>query len=416
MTHFHSTRPSVPSNPSILDHIDHSRLVKSQRGSNKNKQKEAPSVHSILSPHRRAGTSRSFVQPSVRPSSARRTLVVRSFLFIVGSTHRLNSFVRCYHRFEEEKMMMMSSTASSAAHAAPVKRTIRRRTTKQSSSPIVAGSSRRCASVVANASTTSNPRFALLFDCDGVIVETEELHRLAYNGAFEAFELKIDGTPVEWVVEYYDVLQNTVGGGKPKMKWHFGQNAWPTSTMFAEAPTSDEDRDALVDALQDKKTEIYKKIVEEIAVARPGVLRLMDEAIADPSIAVGICSAATKAGFEKVVNSVVGADRLSRMDVVMAGDDVVRKKPDPLIYNLARERIGISADKCVVVEDSLVGLRAAVGASMHCVITPTSSTASADFLGEGAKKVVADLGEDAVAGVTIAKLFPIDAAEPNFNF
>lgn len=256
----------------------------------------------------------------------------------------------------------------------------------------------------------------MLFDCDGVIVETEELHRLAYNGAFEAFELKIDGTPVEWVVEYYDVLQNTVGGGKPKMKWHFGQNAWPTSTMFAEAPTSDEDRDALVDALQDKKTEIYKKIVEEIAIARPGVLRLMDEAIADPSIAVGICSAATKAGFEKVVNSVVGADRLSRMDVVMAGDDVVRKKPDPLIYNLARERIGISADKCVVVEDSLVGLRAAVGASMHCVITPTSSTASADFLGEGAKKVVADLGEDASVGVTIAKLFPIDAAEPNFNF
>lgn len=312
-------------------------------------------------------------------------------------------------------MMMMSSTMSSAAHAAPVA-SIRRRTTKQSSSPIVAGSSRRCASVVANASTTSNPRFALLFDCDGVIVETEELHRLAYNGAFEAFELKIDGTPVEWVVEYYDVLQNTVGGGKPKMKWHFGQNAWPTSTMFAEAPTSDEDRDALVDALQDKKTEIYKKIVEEIAVARPGVLRLMDEAIADPSIAVGICSAATKAGFEKVVNSVVGADRLSRMDVVMAGDDVVRKKPDPLIYNLARERIGISADKCVVVEDSLVGLRAAVGASMHCVITPTSSTASADFLGEGAKKVVADLGEDARVGVTIAKLFPVDAREPNFNF
>ena len=51
-----------------------------------------------------------------------------------------------------------------------------------------------------------------------------------------------------------------------------------------------------MDALQDKKTEFYKKIVEETAEARPGVLRLMDEAIADPSIAVGICSAATKAG------------------------------------------------------------------------------------------------------------------------
>jgi HAD superfamily hydrolase (TIGR01509 family) len=48
----------------------------------------------------------------------------------------------------------------------------------------------------------------------------------------------------------------------------------------------------------------------------------------------------------------------------MAGDDVTRKKPDPLIYNLAREKVGLPASKCVVVEDSLVGLRAAVGADM----------------------------------------------------
>ena len=38
--------------------------------------------------------------------------------------------------------------------------------------------------------------------------------------------------------------------------------------MFATPPESETDRDALVDALQDKKTEIYKKIVEEVAVAR----------------------------------------------------------------------------------------------------------------------------------------------------
>jgi len=33
---------------------------------------------------------------------------------------------------------------------------------------------------------------------------------------------------VEWTVPYYDKLQNTVGGGKPKMRWHFGQVGWPT--------------------------------------------------------------------------------------------------------------------------------------------------------------------------------------------
>lgn len=42
----------------------------------------------------------------------------------------------------------------------------------------------------------------LLFDCDGVIVETEELHRIAYNKAFEAFGLKLQGKDVHWDVEY----------------------------------------------------------------------------------------------------------------------------------------------------------------------------------------------------------------------
>jgi beta-phosphoglucomutase-like phosphatase (HAD superfamily) len=84
---------------------------------------------------------------------------------------------------------------------------------------------------------------------------------------------------------------------------------------------------------QDKKTEIYKKLVTEVATARPGVLQMMDAALDRTDIAAGICSAATRGGFDQVVNSVVGTDRLDRLDVVMAGDDVPRKKPDPIIYS-----------------------------------------------------------------------------------
>jgi hypothetical protein len=61
-------------------------------------------------------------------------------------------------------------------------------------------------------------------------------------------------------------------------------------------------------APQDKKTEIYKRIVEETAEARPGVLELMDEALARDDIALCICSAATKAGFEKVGAAIRLAD------------------------------------------------------------------------------------------------------------
>lgn len=167
--------------------------------------------------------------------------------------------------------------------------------------------------------------YAILFDCDGVIVETEELHRLAYNQAFKSMGLKLsNGKKVEWTVSYYDKLQNTVGGGKPKMNYYFNteKKEWPSSTKTTPAiPTSDEDKIKLVDQLQDIKTEFYKKIVEEVATARPGVLELMDACIKDPKIKVGICSAATKAGFEKIVNSVVGAERLSKLDVIIAGDD-----------------------------------------------------------------------------------------------
>ena len=81
----------------------------------------------------------------------------------------------------------------------------------------------------------------------------------------------------------------------------------------------------------------------------------------------------------QVVNSIVQEDRLGRFDVVKAGDDVDKKKPDPMIYNMAQQLVNVPPEKCVVIEDSLVGLRAAKAAGMKCIITPTASTANAVF-------------------------------------
>lgn len=255
--------------------------------------------------------------------------------------------------------------------------------------------------LVPSMSVSPSETFALLFDCDGVIVETEELHRIAYNKAFKSFGLKIDGEQVDWSENYYDRLANTVGGGKPKMKYHFNTEVkqWPLPND-RPVPESDADRDALVDDLQDAKTEFYKKIVEEIAVARPGVLALMDEAIADPNIKVGICSAATKGGFDKIVNAIVGKERLEKLDVCLAGDQVKEKKPSPMIYNMASEIINVDPSKCIVIEDSIVGLKAAKGADMNCIITYTPNSKDGDFYGTGADAVVADLG-----GITLKDVF-----------
>ena len=45
---------------------------------------------------------------------------------------------------------------------------------------------------------------------------------MAYNATFEHFDVRCGGELVTWSEEFYDQLQNTVGGGKPKMRWYFG--------------------------------------------------------------------------------------------------------------------------------------------------------------------------------------------------
>lgn len=144
-------------------------------------------------------------------------------------------------------------------------------------------SKHRSFSVSASASaSTSNSLQALIFDCDGVILESEHLHRQAYNDAFVHFNVRCPSSsspgPLNWDVQFYDELQNLIGGGKPKMRWfsalfsffclslcfavgvyllivlcflrYFKEHGWPTSTLFQTPPTNDEDRAKLIDTLQ----------------------------------------------------------------------------------------------------------------------------------------------------------------------
>lgn len=236
---------------------------------------------------------------------------------------------------------------------------------------------------------------ALIFDCDGVIAESEQLHREAYNQVFEEFNLG-----VTWTREYYDKLQNTIGGGKPKMRYHFTNNGWPASKL-GPAPADEASQTKLIDALQDRKTAIYKDMVTSgRSGARPGIVALVDEALGRPDLKTAICSASTKEAVLQVLNSVLGPERVGRFDLLILGDDVNKKKPDPLIYNLASQRLGIPPERCAVVEDSKIGLEAALGAKMSCYITYTESTKTQDFA--GAKEVV----EDATK-LSLSKIFPV---------
>lgn len=234
---------------------------------------------------------------------------------------------------------------------------------------------------------------ALVFDCDGVILESEDLHRRAYNAAFQEFQVRSPSSspePLVWTPEFYDELQNTIGGGKPKMRWYFNRHGWPTSTILPNAPTNEDEQSKLIDTIQDWKTEKYKNFIGSGDVEpRPGVLELMDAA-REKGLKVAVCSAATKSSVVFTLSNLLGKERFEGLDCFLAGDDVNKKKPDPTIYKKASEILKVAPENCLVVEDSIIGLQAASGADMACIISYTSSTSNQDF--SVAKAVYPNLG------------------------
>ncbi|TXG60172.1 hypothetical protein EZV62_014745 [Acer yangbiense] len=198
-----------------------------------------------------------------------------------------------------------------------------------------------------SAASSQHSLKALIFDCDGVILESEHLHRQAYNDAFSHFNVSCNSSsqqPLNWASDFYDVLQNQ-------------EHGWPSSTIFDTPPENDDDRAKLIDTLQDWKTERYKQIIKSGTVEpRPGVLRLMDEAKAAGK-QLAVCSAATKSSVILCLESLIGMERFQGLDCFLAGDDVKEKKPDPSIYLNAAKRLGVSEKDCLVVEDSVIGLQ-----------------------------------------------------------
>lgn len=218
---------------------------------------------------------------------------------------------------------------------------------------------------------------ALIFDCDGVLAETErDGHRVAFNRTFAE-----KGYDFEWDVALYKELLK-VGGGKERMRHFFEQTSWPDGTT---------DEDALIKELHKSKTDCYMRIVESGQLpVRPGVARVVDEALAG-GIKLAVCSTSNERAVNAVVETLLGHERKARFDVILAGDVVSRKKPDPEIYNLASERLSLTPQACVVVEDNRNGLLAAKGAGMCCIVTTNGYTQDEDF--SEADLVVPELGD-----------------------
>lgn len=232
---------------------------------------------------------------------------------------------------------------------------------------------------------------AILFDCDGVLADTErDGHRIAFNKAFGE-----KGINEEWTEERYGVLLE-VGGGKERMTAHWNEVGWP-----AVMPDADDDRQVEVKKLHLRKTDIFMDLIDEGAIPlRPGVLRIVDDAIA-AGVRLAVCSTSNEKAVSNLVSTLMGPERASKFNIY-AGDMVKAKKPAPDVYNMAVDEMGLDKSRCVIVEDTHIGLGAAKAAGISCIVTQSSYSAGEDFT--GADAVVEELGDDTSTGVTLAKL------------
>ena len=237
---------------------------------------------------------------------------------------------------------------------------------------------------------------AIIFDCDGVLVDTErDGHRVGFHRAFEHF-----GIDADWDVALYAKLL-LVAGGKERMRAYFDEYGWP-----ANADT-DAAKDELILALHKKKTEITAGLVAEGGLPlRPGILRIIDEAIAN-GVTLGVCTTSNPKFIDAVLD-LMGAERKAKFAFVHAGDVVKKKKPDPAIYELAKQSLGLPVNECIVIEDSRNGLLAATGAGLPTLITMSTYTVDEDF--REAVKIVPELGDEPNVTVRLADLAELSSA------
>ena len=219
---------------------------------------------------------------------------------------------------------------------------------------------------------------ALVFDCDGVLADTERHgHLPAFNATFERF-----GLPVRWSEDDY-AEKLKIGGGKERMASLFDDPS------FAAA-VGDGDRPALLAEWHRTKTAIFKQLVADGKVpTRPGIARIIGDA-KQAGWTVAVASTSAEASVRAVLENAVGPETAAGIPV-FAGDIVPAKKPDPAIYLLAVEKLGLDRDETLVVEDSRNGLLAATGAGLSCLVTVNGYTRDEDFT--EAILVVSGLGD-----------------------
>jgi HAD superfamily hydrolase (TIGR01509 family) len=195
--------------------------------------------------------------------------------------------------------------------------------------------------------TSKYPGHAVLWDMDGVLVNTGELHyrswKLAFDEAGESFSQK-------------------------KFTATFGMNnAGILETVFGEDLTPD-----LYEKISNRKETSFRKMVKGNAELLPGADTLLEK-FKTLSMKQAIASSAPQENIDVLVGELkIGG----YFDALISGTGMPGK-PDPAVFLLAARKLDVEPDDCIVIEDAIAGVKGARRAGMKCIAVTTTNPAEA---------------------------------------
>jgi HAD superfamily hydrolase (TIGR01509 family) len=215
---------------------------------------------------------------------------------------------------------------------------------------------------------------ALIFDVDGTLAETEELHRQAFNETFNSFNANRDWPDTvrgwNWDRDVYARLLKTTGG-KERIAAYIRNDL-----KIDPAPYLDR-----IAQLHKSKTARFVRLLESRRLElRPGIEKIISEAKA-AGLKLAIATTTSRANVEALSCACFNMEASGVFDAIVAGDEVAAKKPAPDVYQLALERLGHAPDECIAFEDSWNGVSSARAAGLFCIVAPSTYTREEDLSG-----------------------------------
>lgn len=212
---------------------------------------------------------------------------------------------------------------------------------------------------------------ALLFDMDGLILDTEPVHFLAFRAFLHGYGYELPESTMSDFVGY-DEIENI---RDLKQKYHLPGDPHE---------------------LVARRRAMYLELVKtEPLRVFPGFWELSAEACRR-KIKQGVVSSSTREQVRIPLTRMLDghpeqSDPWRYFDVIVTGDDVTASKPAPDAYLLAVDRLGLSAEECVAFEDTPPGVASAAAAGVTVYAVPNEYTRDLEF--PGAKAVLGSLAD-----------------------